>query len=222
MTNLIAVTSAALLALTMAGQASARGSDTKFSVSPYFSMKSKTVKKKDKNDPTKEVATTRTRSEYGVKGSVRFLKMMKASLSVGQNTLSKEEEVSELKDEYGEIDFEEDLGTSNHAPTDIVKSTETQTNAKFTLSVLPKVGPIIVKVGAGVTGRMRVITSEINGEKQPTITKGPTYKPHTVMGAGMKLTPKTGVMLEYELYHYKFPKLEPFERSVTLSFNVGI
>lgn len=211
-----------LCALAVSTGTYAASSAGKFSVSPYVSMKSKTVKKKDKNDPTKEVAKKRTRTEYGVRASLRFLKIMKASLSVGRNSLATEEEVSELKDEYGEIDFNEDLGTSNHAPTDVVKKTETQTNAKFTLSVTPKLGPFIVKAGAGVTGRLREITSEIDGVAQPKITKGPTYKPHSVVGAGMKLTPKMSVMLEYELYHYKFPELEPFERSVSLSVNVGI
>lgn len=218
MRNLLAI----LCALALAGEASAAGSDTKFTVSPYFSMKTKKTKQKDRTDPTKEVTKTRTRTEFGLRGSVRFLKILKASVSVGQNSLAKEEEVSELKDEYGEIDFNEDLGTSDRAPTDIVKTTEKQTNAKLTLAVVPKFGPFIVKAGAGVTGRLREITSEINGEAQPKITKGPTYKPHSVVGAGFKAGPKMSVMLEYELYHYKFPEIEPFERSVSLSINVGI
>lgn len=218
MRNLLAI----LCALALAGEASAAAKDTRFSVSPYASMKTKKVKQKDRNDPTKEVTKTRTRTEVGVRGSLRFLKILKASVSVGRNSLTKEEQVSELKDEYGEIDFNEDLGTSNHSATDTVKTTENQINAKLTLAVVPKFGPFSVKAGAGVTGRLREVTSEINGVAQPKITKGPTYKPHSVIGAGFRPTPKISVMLEYELYHYKFPEIEPFERSVSLSVSFGI
>lgn len=211
----------ALFAIALSSEAFAK-SASRFSFTPYVSMKSKTVKKKDKNDPTKEVATTRTRTEYGFKAGLRFMSIMKLSLGVGQSSLTKKEEVSELKDEYGEIDFNQDLGTSNHAPTDEITMTETRRNAKLTLSVLPKLGPFIVKAGAGVTAKQRIIASEINGIQQPTLTKGPTYKPHSVVGAGFRIDSKKHMMLEYEMYHYKFPELEPFERAVTLSVTVGI
>lgn len=211
-----------LCVFALSSEGYARSGGSKFSVSPYFSMKTKTVKKKDRNDPTKEVSKTRTRTEYGVKGSLRFMSIMKLSLGIGQNSMKKTEQVSELKDEYGEVDFNEDLGTSSRAPTDEVTMTETQRLGKLTLSINPKMGPLIFKAGAGVTAKMRIIESEINGVKQPTIEKGPNYKPHSVVGVGMKLNSKTSIMLEYELYHYKFPELEPFERAVTLSAGVGI
>lgn len=211
-----------MLVLSLFAFAGDAAASSNISFGPYFSMKSKTVKKKDRNNPGQETTKTITRTEYGVRGSLRFLSIMKASLAVGQNSVKKEELVSELSDEYGEIDFEQDLGTSNHSPSDQVIMTETQRNAKVTLAAYPKVGPIILKAGAGVTARMRIIDSEINGEKQPTITKGPTYKPHSTVGAGFKFSPKNSVMLEYEFYHFAFPEIEPFERSVTLSVNVGI
>lgn len=193
-----------------------------FSVAPYVSMKSKTVKKADRNNPGQEVTKTITRTEYGIRGSLRFLSILKASLSVGQNEVKKEEEVGTLTDEYGEIDFENDLGTSGRDPADEITMTETQRNAKLTIAAYPKVGPIILMAGAGVTARQRIITSSINGEEQPTITSGPTYKPHSTFGAGFRLTPRNKVMVEYELYHYAFPEIEPFERSVTVSVSIGI
>lgn len=192
------------------------------SISPYISIKSKKVSKKDKNDPTKEVETTVERQEIGVKGSVRFLKLMQLSLGVGQSELKKTEQLNELVDEYDEIDYSNDLDIANRSTTDLITRKETQRNAKLTLSVNPSFSIFIFKVKIGVTARQRIIESEIEGIKQPTITKGPTYKPHSGVGVGVRLSPGSYFMVEYGAYHYKFPKIEPFERELTVSYSVRI
>lgn len=192
------------------------------SVSPYLSIKSKKVTKKDKNDPTKEVEKTVERQEVGVRGSTRFWRLFQLSLGVGQSQLEKTEQLLELVDEYDEIDFETDLDSENNAGTDIIKTKETQRLAKFTFSLNPSFSIFILKVKIGVTARQRIIESEIAGVPQDTITKGPTFNPHSGVGAGIKFTPGTYFMVEYGAYHYKFPKIEPFERELTVSYSVSI
>lgn len=191
-------------------------------VSPYVSIKSTKSIKPNAKDKSKENETVKQRREAGLRASVSFFSIMRAQLSVGQNKLTTTSKTQDAKDEYGEIDYEKDLNMSVDDPEQELKVTETQRNAKFSLILDPSFGPLILRAKVGVTGTQRILDTEVTGQEKVTLTKGPTYKPHSGYGFGIRLSPGMFFMAEYEFFHYKFPEPEPFEREVSVSFSVSI
>jgi len=191
-------------------------------ISPYVSIKSTKSLKPVTKDKSKETDTVQQRQEAGLRGSLSFFRLFGLSLSVGQSKLTTTQKVQDAKDEYGEIDYAKDLNMSTDAPDNDVKITETQRNARLNVSINPSFWIFILKAQIGVTATQRIITTEEAGKDGLTKTFGPTYKPNSGFGFGVRFTPSMYAMAEYNMYHYAFPKLEPFEREVALSYSVEL
>jgi hypothetical protein len=191
-------------------------------VSPYVSIRStKSIKPGAKSSGT-ETETIKQRQEAGVRGGITFWRLFGLHLGVGQSTLTTTEKVQEAVDEYGEIDYEKDLNMSTENPENEIKITEVQRNAKLTVSIDPGFWIFILRAKAGVTAQQRILTTEVTGEEPRTDEFGPTYKPHSGFGFGVRFTPQFYAIAEYNMNHYKFPEIEPFEREVSVSFAVNL
>lgn len=194
-----------------------------FSFAPYVSIKSTKSVTPGKKDKSTETETIKKRQEYGVRASLSFWKLFKTQLSVGQSKLTTTQKVSAVKDEYGEIDFNEELNMDTSDPDKEIRLTETQNVGKFSLILDPSFSVFIARFKLGITARQRIIDKEEIGVEPVKITDGPTYKPHSGLGVGIRFSPRMYVMAEYEVYHYKYPPdIEPFERELTVSYNISI
>lgn len=191
-------------------------------VSPYVSIKSTKSVKPQKKDKTKETETVKQRQEAGIRGSVSFWRLFSLTAGVGQSKLTTTQKVMDAKDEYGEIDYEKDLNMSTENPEQELKITETQRNAKLTVAIDPGFWIFILRAKAGVTAQQRILETEQEGTEPTMLTFGPTYKPHSGFGLGVRFSRSMYAMAEYTFNHYKFPEIEPFEREATLSFSISL
>ena len=215
-TNLKQLIVAAALASVSAGPAIAE-----VYVSPYLSIRStKTI------DPSKKAGQEDEKikqyKEAGVTGGIGFWRLFRTSLSLGQATVTSTEKKSAVKDEYDEIDYNKDMNMSTDNPDNEIKITETQRRATFSLQIDPSFWIFIMRAKLGVTAQQRIVETREEGLPTQTLTKGPTYKPLSGLGLGVRLTPSMYFMVEYSAYHYKFPKMEPFERQLTVNYCVSI
>lgn len=193
---------------------------SRISISPFVSMSSTKKIKPEAKGTEKE--TLKQRTTYGVRANVSFWRLFKLQFSVGQNELVTTEKVSEAKDEFDEIDYEEDLDMSTDDPDSEVKITDKMIKARLGIVLDPGFWIFIARTKVGVQATKRTVTLEENG-KEPVTDEPPiTYKPYAGAGAGIKFTPRMYFMAEYNFFFYKFPETEPFEREVSVSFNVSI
>lgn len=190
------------------------------SIDPYVSIKSTKSVKPQKADKTKEDETVKQRKEAGLRATLKFYRLFGIQASAGQSTLKTTEKTQNVTDEYGEIDYNSDLNMSTDTPDTLVTITEVQRNAKLSVVLDPSFWIFILRAKAGVTATQRIVTVEEADKDPTTVTTGPTYKPHSGFGFGVRFTPKIYAMAEYNMFHYKFPELEPFEREVAVSFSV--
>jgi hypothetical protein len=193
----------------------------RISVSPYISIKSTKSVNPNRKKGT-ETEKIKQRQEAGIKGSISFWRLFKFQLGVGQSKLTTTEKTAQAKDEYGEIDYEEDLNISTEEADKEIRITETQRNAKASLIIDPSFSIFILRAKAGVTARQRVLETEIIDGEKTNLTKGPTYNPHSGFGAGVRFGRTMYFIIEYNFDHYKFPELEPFEREVAVNFGINI
>lgn len=191
-------------------------------ISPYVSVKSTKSIKPGKKDKSTETETVKQRQEYGLRGTLSMGRLFGLSLGVGQSKLTTTQKVRDAKDEYGEFDYAEDMNMSTDHPDQEIKVTETQRNAKLTVSFDPSFSIFILRAKAGVTAQQRIIDTEQTDAEPQSKVFGPTYKPHSGFGLGVKLSRKMYAMAEYSFNHYKFPEIEPFEREVSVSFSISI
>lgn len=192
-------------------------------ISPYVSIKSTKSVTPGKKDSSTENETIKQRQEYGIQASVSFWKLFKTQLSVGQSQLTTTSKVSEVKDEYGKIDFAQDLNMDTDQPDNEVKIKETQRVGKFSLMLDPSFSIFILRFKVGVTAMQRIIEKEEMGAEPSSITVGPKYNPHSGFGAGIRFSPRMYFMAEYNFFHYNYPtQIEPFERELAVSYNVSI
>jgi hypothetical protein len=210
-------TAVLVAAALVAGSAEAR-----VSIDPYVSIKSTKSVKPQKADKTKEDETVKQRKEAGLRATVKFFRLFGIQASAGQSTLTTTEKTQNVTDEYGEIDYDSDLNMSTDTPDTLVKITEVQRNAKLSVVLDPSFWIFILRAKAGVTATQRIVTVEETDKDPTTATFGPTYKPHSGFGLGVRFSPKIYAMAEYNMFHYKFPELEPFEREVAVSFSVEL
>lgn len=204
-----------LLATTIAPSAFAR-----VEFAPYVSIKSTKSVTPGKNQT--EDSSVKQRQEYGLKASVSFWKLFKTSLSVGQSKTTTTHQTNSAVDEYGEVDYSKDFNMDTSDPTNEMKLTETQNVGKFSLMIDPSFSIFIMRAKLGVTARQRIIEKSAIGQPDEKLEAPITYKPHSGVGVGVKFGPRMYFMAEYELYHYAFPKMEPFERELSISYNVSI
>ncbi len=190
------------------------------SLSPYVKISS-TKQIKPEAD-AKEKETLKQREEYGFNFSLSFWRLMSFTLGVGQNNLTTTEKVQDATDEFGEIDYQNDLNMSTDDPDKEVVLKETQNKGRVTLALDPGFWIFICKAKLGVTATQRIFEKEEEGEDPLTYTSPITYNPHAGLGFGVRLSRQIYWMAEYEAYFYKFPETEPFERAVSVSFGVSI
>lgn len=192
------------------------------SIDPYVSIKSTKSVKPQKGDKTKESETVKQRQEAGLRGTLKFFRLLGIQASAGQSKLTTTSKTQDAKDEYGEIDYEQDLNMSTDNPDSEIKITETQRVAKLSVVLDPGFWIFILRAKAGVTATQRILEVEETDKEPTTEVFGPTYKPHSALGFGVRFTRKIYAMAEYSMYHYAFPEVEPFEREVSVSFSVEI
>ena len=200
------------------------------SLAPYASIKSTKTKRRSKDDPSKEDEVIKQRNEAGLRGALSLGSLFKLQLSAGQSKLTTTEKTDEVRDEYGEIDYSKDANMDTSNPLNEMKIVETQNNAKVTLIVDPSFSIFFVRAKAGVTARQRIVDTEmtvfddagVGSTTKTSITVGPKYAAHSGVGLGVKFSPRIYAVAEYGFEHYNFPKVEPFEREVTVSFGVSI
>ncbi len=189
-------------------------------VGPYVSIKSTKSVKPNKKNAT-ETEKVKQRQEAGLRAGVSFFRLFSLQLSAGQSTVTTTEKTQTAKDEYGEIDYETDLNMSTEDPASEIKIIETQRNAKISVVVDPSFSIFILRAKAGVTATQRILETEVTGAEKVTKTFGPTYKPHSGFGAGVRLGASMYFIAEYNMLHYKFPEIEPFEREVAVTYGVS-
>ncbi len=194
----------------------------KIIVSPYVSIRSTKSVNPDKKNKANENETIKQHQEYGMRGLISFWNIFKFQAGAGQSELTTTQKISAAKDDYGEIDYNKDLDMSTDQPDNLIKVKETQRNARVSVILDPSFWIFIMRAKVGVTATQRIVEAEETGKAKVTTTKGPTFKPHSGAGAGIKLGRMAFFMMEYEFFHYKFPEIEPFERGVTVSFGVNI
>ena len=190
-------------------------------VSPYVSIKSTKSVKPNAKDKSQENETVKQRQEAGLRAGVSFFSLMRFQVSVGQNKLTTTQKSQDAKDEYGEIDYQKDLNMSVDDPAQEVKITETQRNGKASLVFDLGFSILMLRAKAGLTATQRIVETEVTGKAKETKNFGPTYKPHSGFGAGVRLSPTMYVMAEYNFLHYQFPKIQPFEREVAVTYSVS-
>jgi hypothetical protein len=191
-------------------------------IAPFASISSTKTLKPTKGDKSTETETIKQRQTYGLRLGIGLFRALKFQLSVGQNKLTTTEKTLAAKDEYGEIDYEQDLDMSTEDPEKEIRITETQNLASTAFIVDPRFKYLIMRGKAGVVARQRTVVKEELGKDTVTINPPITYKPQLGFGLGIRLGAKTFAVAEYDFYLYKFPETEPFERSVTISFGVSI
>ncbi len=191
------------------------------SVTPYVSVRSTKSVRPDKKNKEQENETIKQHQEYGVRFGVSFWRLFKFDLGLGQSQLTTTQKTSQVADEYGEIDYEKDLNMDTSDPENLIKITETQRRARLSLIVDPSFSIFILRAKVGVTAQQRLIDTEATGQEKQSVVHGPTYKPHSGVGAGIRFTPRMYAMAEYSAYHYKFPEIEPFERELTVSYSIS-
>ncbi len=192
----------------------------KVEFAPYVSIKStKSVTPGKKNTENESI---KQRQEYGIRAGVSFWRLFRTQLSVGQSVMTTTQKTSEAVDEYGEVDFSKDFNMDTSDPLNEMKLTETQRVAKFSLMLDPSFSIFIMRAKIGVTARQRILQKEATGQEMEKIEAPISYKPHSGVGLGVKFGPRMYFMAEYEVYHYKFPEIEPFERELSVSYNVSI
>jgi hypothetical protein len=187
-------------------------------ISPYVSIKSTKSVKPVKKSAGQETETVKQRKEGGIRAGVRFFRLLNIQASAGQSVLTTTEKTQAATDEYGQIDFQKDLNMSTDNPDSEVKITETQRNARLSIILDPGFWIFMLRAKVGVTATQRILTVEEVDKPATTSTFGPTYKPHSGVGFGIRFSPKMYAMAEYNMYHYKFPEKEPFEREVAVTY----
>jgi hypothetical protein len=189
--------------------------------SPYVSIRSTKSVKPTKSKST-ETETVKQRKEAGLRAGIKFWRLFSLQLGVGQSKLTTTEKIQEAKDEYGEIDYEKDLNLSTNDPLAETKITETQSNGRVTLVIDPSFGPFILRGKAGVIATQRQMDVEREGTEKVSKTFGPTYKPTSGFGAGIRFTPRMYALAEYNFYHYASPEPQPFEREVAVTYAIEL
>ncbi|RZA16056.1 MAG: hypothetical protein EOP10_25260 [Proteobacteria bacterium] len=209
-----------LLALLLISSSLAPSAFAGVEFAPYVSIKSTKSVTPGKNNT--EDQSIKQRQEYGIRAGISFWRLFKTQLSLGQSKTTTTHQTNTAVDEYGEVDFNKDFNMDTSDPANTMSLTETQRIGKFSLMIDPSFSIFIMRAKIGVTARQRIIEKAEAGRPDQKIEAPITYKPHSGVGVGIKFGPRMYFMAEYELYHYAAPKLEPFERELSISYNVSI
>jgi hypothetical protein len=189
-------------------------------IAPYASISS--TKKISPADAGKEDSKNVQRQTYGIRASFAMFRLLKIQASVGQNETTTVTKTQDAVDEYEEIDYEKDLEMSTDDPDREVKISETQRLGRLGIVLDPGFWILIARAQAGVQATQRIVELQEGTEAAVKTEEPITYKPYAGAGLGVRLSPRLQAMAEYNIYMYKFPEYEPFEREVTVSFIVAL
>lgn len=185
--------------------------------SPYYSVSStKSITgKSSKGTETEKISK---REEKGLAAGLALGRWFKLVGSVGQSFHVTTSQENTIKDEYEEIDFDQDFDSSTTLKEK--KKKETQNRAKFTFVFDPSFWIFIMRVKLGVTAKQRIIKLYADDELLSTNEPEPKYNPHAGAGLGIRIGRTMYGMIEYNIDFYKFPETAPFEREVSVSYGV--
>lgn len=187
---------------------------------PYYSVKS------TKNaNPTVKQSTTQTqktslREEKGIKVGLGLGSLFKVQASVGQNFMKNTQTDQPIEDEYKKIDFKKDIDTSGVGAEYVKK--ETQNIGRAMLVFDPGFWIFITRLKAGITAKQRLIQIYKNDVKVLDEKPEPTYNPNAGLGLGIKINSQMYFVVEYNVDFYSFPKAEPFEKELAVTYGFSI
>jgi hypothetical protein len=190
-------------------------------VSPFVSVNSTKGIQTSKSSKDKEDVTTTQRTTYGINAGVSFWRIFSLQLSVGRSQLDKTMKTQNAADEYGEIDFEQDLNMDTSDPEAEIRKLEITDKARVGVVLDPGFWIFIARAKAGVQATKRSV--ELTQNQVTTKEDLPiTYKPTAGAGFGVRLGPRMKAMAEYNLFFYKFPDTKTFEREVAITYSVAL
>ncbi len=187
---------------------------------PYYSLRSNKSIKPGKDNTESE--SIRSYEDKGLRASLSFLRLFRFSLGVGQGVGTTTTTQRTLKDNYNEIDFDQELDMSTQTEGTETKMVETQNRAKVNLVFDPGFWIFIARLQAGVTAQQRLVKLYEDGSLVKNLAPPITYKPNAGVGLGVRFSSQVFFMIEYAGYFYSFPKLQPFEREASVSFGVSL
>lgn len=211
-----------LALVAIVGLALGQNAEAKVTFSPFYSIGGTKSIKPDKANSGKENVTNRQRQTYGLNAGISFWKVFGAQLSVGQSKLTLTQKTQDAVDDFGEIDYEQDLNMNTSTADADVKTSETINKARLGIVLDPSFWIFILRAKAGVQATQRIMELEQAGMDKQKHEEPITYKPYAGAGAGIRLSRRMFFMAEYNFFFYKFPEYEPFEREVQVSFGVSI
>lgn len=188
------------------------------SIDPYVSISSTKTITPDSKNKSSENQKEQQRTTYGLRFSLGIYRLFKFQLGVGQNQSVSTQKAQVASDEFNEIDYNKDLKISIDEPDKEMKITEIQKKATASLLLDPSFSIFILRAKAGIQAQQRYFKKEETG-KDPVVLNAPiTYKPLASVGAGVKIGRTMHAIAEYGFYFYSWPKKEPFEREVSISY----
>lgn len=188
---------------------------------PYYSVSSTKNIQPNRAKGT-ETETIEQREEKGLRAGIGLWRWFGLNLEVGQGFGVKTSTTGTIKDNYGQIDFNEELNSSTEAPGKELKVKDTQNNGRVNLLFDPSFWIFIFRFKAGVTAQQRITTLFNDGVEVKRTEPPITYKPNASLGVGVRIGPRMFFMIEYGVYFYSFPKPEPFERQASVSYGFAI
>lgn len=195
----------------------------RFSVGPFASVSStKAIKPSADKESSDEVTTQRT--TYGLKVGVGLGRLFNLDIKAGVNEVDRTKKASAMRDEFGDIDFEQDANVNPEDQAATYRYQESQKLGTARLLISPRLfSTVWIDVGGGVRARKRdvTITDDTAGTKE--VIDDP-IRYHAIGTAGVRfrlLRAFTG-NIEYNFYFLKFPELEPHEQEVAIGFGVSI
>ncbi len=186
---------------------------------PYVSIASTKTLKPNRAKGT-ESETISERKEGGLKAGIKLGSFFSLYGAVGQSKQTTTTTQSQIVDQFGQIDFEKDLDTRTSGKE--TKLLETQNKAKVGLDINPSFWIFIVRTTVGVAATQRLVKAYEEDVLLKNINPEPTYKPFAGAGLGVRLGPKMFALAQYNFNFYMFPKKEPFEREVNISYGISL
>jgi hypothetical protein len=186
---------------------------------PYLSIASTKSLKPNKAQGT-ESEKISERREAGLKAGIKLGKVFSLYGALGQSKQTTTTSENEIVDQFGQIDFEKDLNTRTTGRE--TKLLETQNKAKVGLDINPSFWIFIVRTTVGVAATQRLVKAYEDDVLLKDIKPDPTYKPFAGAGLGVRLGPKMFALAQYNFNFYMFPKKEPFEREVNISYGISL
>lgn len=217
-----------MLALLLSSSCSAGKQGNRLSIDPFVSLQSNKAIK-GKVGEVNEEETYKERLTYGIKMNVHLFWILSSDLIVARNQQESQLKSYAAKDEFGEIDYEKDLGIDKTNRDLLIRVDEERRMGRLALKARLGFGTtarFMAFANAGVQAMQRIVkvtyTDEALAENAPEpITTPITYDPYAGAGFSIKLSSKVKVGATYDFFFYKFPLYEPFTREVAVFTSIN-